>query len=122
MGQIELLDRPHHAAAAAAAVADEADPVAHVVGRLGQPGGLALGQDVQRLGLVDRLGQPVIDQHAAAAAEGQAGALWAAAIMVQMGRLVAAGAEGDGRRPRVADDGAGLLIVEYLHRRLLGQG
>ena len=74
---------------------------------------LALGQNVQRLGLVDGLGQPVVDQHPAAAAEGQAGALRPVTRVIQMRRLMAAGAQRDGRRPRIADDGAG--PVSYTH-------
>ncbi len=98
MGELEGLRGAHHPAAAAAAVADVADPALHVVGRLREPGLLAALQDPHPLGGAHRLGVAAPDQRLGPEVERHAGSLRAVARRSEVLGVVAAGAESRRRR------------------------
>ena len=114
VADVEAADGVHHAARAAAAVADVAHVALDVVARLGQPGVLRLLQNLHRLPPGDALGDALPRQHLRPAVEAEAGAQGVQARVAGHLGVVAAGAQRDGVVAGVLDDGRGPLPVQHL--------
>jgi hypothetical protein len=117
----EAAGRDHGFAAAAAAVADEADPALDVLAELDEVLIVGFLEEVQSLGGVDRTGVAVANQRSGRVVEGHADVERGPAGLADVIHLVPAITEADpamGGRP---DDLAGPLVVEDVEGVLVGK-
>ena len=115
--EAEAPRREHGLAAAAAAVADEGRPLAHVLAELHEAPLLGLVQELQALGGRGLPRVAVLRERARRAAEGQADLAGRVAGAAHVLHLVPAVAQADRDRGRLPDHVARPLVVEHLQRR-----